>query len=72
MTLLLQLGWILLVGIVYSLSPLSIIWALNTLFMLAIPYTVWTWVAAVIIWYVLSPTVVTNSLSALPSKNTES
>lgn len=28
-------------------APLAIIWSLNTLFpVLAIPYTIWTWIAA--------------------------
>jgi hypothetical protein len=39
-------------------GPLLLIWALNTLFpVLAIPYTVWTWLAALIIGGVISPTV---------------
>ena len=39
-------------------GPLLIIWALNTLFpVLAIPYTVWTWLAALILGSTLSPTI---------------
>jgi hypothetical protein len=39
-------------------GPLLLIWALNTLFpVLAIPYTIWTWLAALIIGGVVSPTV---------------
>lgn len=39
-------------------GPLLIIWALNTLFpVLAIPYTVWTWLAALILGSALSPTI---------------
>jgi hypothetical protein len=39
-------------------GPLLIIWALNTLFpALAIPYNVWTWLAALILGSTLSPTV---------------
>jgi hypothetical protein len=57
-------GWIflLLVAIlavaIIAIGPLLVIWALNTLFPeLAIPFTVWTWLAAVILGAVLSPTV---------------
>ena len=39
-------------------GPLLIIWALNTLFpVVAIPYTIWTWVAALILGATVSPTV---------------
>lgn len=39
-------------------GPLLIIWALNTLFpVLAIPYTIWTWLAALILGSALSPTI---------------
>jgi hypothetical protein len=39
-------------------GPLLLIWALNTLFpVLAIPYTIWTWVAALILGATVSPTV---------------
>jgi hypothetical protein len=39
-------------------GPLLILWALNTLFpVLAIPYTVWTWLAALILGSALSPTI---------------
>lgn len=35
-------------------GPLAVIWALNTLFpVLAIPYTVWTWLAAVVLGMVV-------------------
>lgn len=35
---------------VVVIGPLATIWAVNTLFpTLAIPYTIWTWVAVVII-----------------------
>lgn len=30
-------------------SPLIVIWALNTLFLLGIPYTFWTWLATAIL-----------------------
>lgn len=39
-------------------GPLLSIWALNTLFpAVAIEYTVWTWLAALILFTVLSPKV---------------
>ena len=39
-------------------GPLLLIWALNTLFpVLAIDYTVWTWLAALILAATVSPTV---------------
>lgn len=30
-------------------APLAVIWALNTLFALAIPYTFWTWLAMLVL-----------------------
>ena len=39
-------------------GPLLLIWALNTLFpVLAIPYTVWTWLAALILGATVGPSV---------------
>ena len=39
-----------LLAAVVFLGPLALIWALNTLFpSLAIPYTFWTWLAAMIL-----------------------
>ena len=39
-------------------GPLLVIWALNTLFpVLAIPYTVWTWLAALILGAAVNPTI---------------
>ena len=36
--------------ILLFLTPLGIIWALNTLFpVLAIPYTFWTWLAVIVL-----------------------
>jgi hypothetical protein len=41
-----------------ALGPLLILWSLNTLFpVLAIPYTVWTWLAALILGAAVSPSV---------------
>jgi hypothetical protein len=31
------------------ITPLVVIWALNTLFSLGIAYTVWTWLAVIIL-----------------------
>jgi fatty acid desaturase len=43
---------------VVAVGPLLILWSLNTLFpALAIPYTVWTWLATVLLGSVLSPAV---------------
>jgi hypothetical protein len=40
------------------LGPLLTIWALNTLFpVLAIPYTFWTWAAALILGSLIGPSV---------------
>jgi len=51
-------GIVALIVILIIAGPLLILWALNTLFpVLAIPYTVWTWLAALIIGGVISPTV---------------
>ena len=39
-------------------GPLLVIWALNTLFpVLAIPYTVWTWLAALILGAAVGPNI---------------
>ncbi len=39
-------------------GPLLVIWALNTLFpVLAIPYTIWTWLAALILGATVGPSV---------------
>lgn len=47
------LGGIVLIALVIALiilGPLATIWAMNTLFpTLAIPYTVWTWLAVVVL-----------------------
>jgi len=41
-----------------ALGPLLILWSLNTLFpVLAIPYTIWTWLAALILGAAVSPSV---------------
>jgi hypothetical protein len=51
-------GLIAMIAVLVIAGPLLLIWALNTLFpVLAIPYTVWTWLAALIIGGVISPTV---------------
>jgi hypothetical protein len=51
------IGMIALIVIVVVAGPLLLIWALNTLFpVLAIPYTVWTWLAALILGATVSTT----------------
>jgi hypothetical protein len=51
-------GLIALIVLVVVAGPLLLIWALNTLFpVLAIPYTGWTWLAALILAATISPTV---------------
>ena len=47
----------LIVGLILA-GPLLLIWALNTLFpVLAIPYTFWTWAAALILGSLIGPSV---------------
>jgi hypothetical protein len=55
---------ILIVGVIglviflVALGPLLLLWSLNTLFPeLAIPYTIWTWSAALILGAIISPSV---------------
>ncbi len=51
-------GIVALIAVLIIAGPLLILWALNTLFpVLAIPYTVWTWLAALILGSTLSPTI---------------
>ena len=48
----------LLVVVLVVAGPLLMIWSMNTLFpALAIPYTVWTWLAALILGTILGPKV---------------
>ena len=48
----------LLIVALVAVGPLLLLWSLNTLFPgLAIPYTIWTWLAAVFLGALLSPTV---------------
>ena len=55
---LMVLGVVVLVVALIIAGPWLVIWALNTLFpVLAIPYTIWTWVAALILGATVSPTV---------------
>lgn len=47
-----------LIGALILIGPLLTIWALNTLFpVLAIPYTFWTWAAALILGSLIGPSV---------------
>ena len=42
-------GVIVLIAVLIIAGPLLLLWAMNTLFpVLAIPYTIWTWLAALI------------------------
>lgn len=51
-------GVILLIAVLIIAGPMLLLWALNTLFpVLAIPYTIWTWLAALILGSALSPTI---------------
>jgi hypothetical protein len=53
-----MIGIVALIVVLVIAGPLLILWALNTLFpVLAIPYTVWTWLAALILGSALSPTI---------------
>ena len=55
------IGAIGIIGVVLLLivaGPLLLLWSLNTLFpVLAIPYTFWTWIAALILAATVSPTI---------------
>lgn len=52
------LGVIALIVLLVVAGPLLTIWAMNTLFpVLAIPYTVSTWLAALILGALMSPTI---------------
>lgn len=47
-----------LIVVLITIGPLLTIWALNTLFpVLAIPYTFWTWAAALILGSLIGPSV---------------
>jgi hypothetical protein len=51
-------GVIVLIVVLIIAGPLLLLWAMNTLFpVLAIPYTIWTWLAALILGSALSPTI---------------
>lgn len=55
------IGIILIVALI-AVGPLLVIWALNTLFpVLAIDYTIWTWLAVVILGSTLVPKVKVKS-----------
>lgn len=43
------LAYIILIVLLIVFSPFAIIWALNTLFTAAIPYTFWTWLAVIVL-----------------------
>jgi hypothetical protein len=41
--------WLIILVVVAALGPLLVIWSLNTLFALAIPFTIETWSAVIIL-----------------------
>lgn len=49
-------GLALVVILLIAAGPLLLIWSMNTLFpALAIPYTIWTWLAALILGSAVAP-----------------
>jgi hypothetical protein len=51
-------GVVALIVFLVAVGPLLLLWSLNTLFPeLAIPYTIWTWLAALILGAAVSPSV---------------
>ena len=47
-----------LIVVLITIGPLLTIWALNTLFpVLVIPYTIWTWAAALLLGSLIGPSV---------------
>ena len=56
-------GVILLILFILTVSPLVIIWGLNTVFpVLAIPYTFWTWLGVVVLTGTLNSSLNLGSL----------
>jgi hypothetical protein len=53
------IGSVILVLIAVSVivTPLAVIWSVNTLFGTGIAYTMWTWLATVVLIFVFSPRV---------------
>lgn len=57
------IGVILLILFILTVSPLVIIWGLNTVFpVLAIPYTFWTWLGVVVLTGTLNSSLNLGSL----------
>jgi hypothetical protein len=50
------IGLIILIILLITIGPLAVIWALNTLFGLTIPFTIWTWLAVIILNLTISST----------------
>jgi hypothetical protein len=50
--------WLILLVAIAALGPLLVIWSLNTIFVLAIPFTLETWVAVIILGMFLKGNVV--------------
>jgi hypothetical protein len=51
-----MIGLITLIILLITIGPLAVIWALNTLFGLTIPFTIWTWLAVIILNLTISST----------------
>ena len=47
-------------AILIVIGPILIIWSLNTLFGMGIPFTIWTWLSVVILGSVLKTKVTIN------------
>jgi hypothetical protein len=50
--------WLILLVAIAALGPLLVIWSLNTIFVLAIPFTLEAWVAVIILGMFLKGNVV--------------
>ena len=60
MPLLIMLLIIFVAAILIVIGPILIIWSLNTLFGMGIPFTIWTWLSVVILGSVLKTKVNIN------------
>jgi hypothetical protein len=59
------IGIVMLIIALIIFEPLVIIWALNTLFpSLAIPYTFWTWLASLVLGFLVGPRIQYNKKSS--------
>ena len=60
MPLLIMLLIIFVAAILIVIGPILIIWSLNTLFGMGIPFTIWTWLSVVILGSVFKAKVTIN------------